>query len=163
MRAAVLCAPERMELRDVPAARPARHEVLVRVEAVGVCGTDLHIFAGHANYNRDERGQPVPLEREPQILGHEIAGVVVEVGADVRAVRSGERVVLDQGRTCVGEGRTPVCEYCATGDSHQCEYYREHGITGLQGGFAELIAVPALNAVPLTSGLPAAEAALTEP
>ena len=163
MRAAVVSAPGRMELREVDAPVPAAHEVLVRVEAVGVCGTDLHIFAGHANYSSDDEGRPIPLERAPQILGHEIAGVVERVGADVHDVRVGERVVVDQGRTCVGEGRDPRCEYCASGDSHQCERYREHGITGLPGGFAELLAVPAANVVPRTTALDAASAALTEP
>ena len=78
-------------------------------------------------------------------------------------VRAGERVIVDQGRTCVGERRTPVCEYCATGDSHQCERYAEHGITGLPGGFAEEIVVPAENVVPLASDVDLVCAALAEP
>lgn len=163
MRAAVLCAPERFELRDVPRPQPRPHEVLVRVSAVGVCGTDFHIFSGEANYHRDERGQPIPLSREPQILGHEITGVVEDLGSAVRDLRSGDRVVVDQGRNCVSEGRSPSCEYCATGDSHQCEHYREHGITGLTGGFAEYVAVPAVNVIAIRSNLDAASAALTEP
>lgn len=163
MRAAVLYARERMEIREVPAPRLAAHEVLVRVKAVGVCGTDLHIFAGHANYTRDATGRPIPLEVEPQILGHEIAGVVEDVGSDVRDIHAGQRVVLDQGRTCMGERRAPPCEYCETGDSHQCEFYREHGITGLPGGFAELIAVPARNVVFTDAGVDLTAAALTEP
>jgi L-iditol 2-dehydrogenase len=163
MRAAVLVDVGRFELRDVPRPSPAPHEVLVRVEAVGLCGTDLHIVAGHANYNRDERGQPRPLREEPQILGHEIAGVVEEVGSRVSDLVAGERVVIDQGRTCVSEGRPLVCEYCRTGDSHQCEHYREHGITGLPGGLAELMAIPAVNAVRIESQLSAECAALTEP
>ena len=134
MRAAVLVDVGRIELRDVPCEDPGPRDVLVRVTAVGLCGTDFHIFAGHANYNRDERGRPIPLAREPQILGHEVAGVVEAAGASVRDLRPGERVVIDQGRNCVSAARSPLCEYCATGDSHQCESYREHGITGLPGG-----------------------------
>jgi L-iditol 2-dehydrogenase len=72
-------------------------------------------------------------------------------------------VVVDQGRTCVSESREPVCEYCHTGDSHQCEHYREHGITGLPGGFAEFVTIPAVNTVALQSSLSADLAALTEP
>jgi L-iditol 2-dehydrogenase len=163
VRAALLVDVGRIELRDVVTPRPLPSEVLVRVTAVGLCGTDLHIFAGHGNYNRDERGRPIPLAREPQILGHEIAGVVEEAGASVRDLRPGDRVVVDQGRTCVSEGRSPVCEYCASGDSHQCERYREHGITGPPGGLAEYLAIPAANAVRSDAALDAAVSALTEP
>jgi threonine dehydrogenase-like Zn-dependent dehydrogenase len=163
MRAAVLVDVERFEVREVPRPAPAAHEALIRVQAVGLCGTDLHIVAGHANYNRDERGQPRPLRKSPQILGHEIAGVVEEVGAATHDLASGDRVVLDQGRCCVSEAREPRCEYCRTGDSHQCAHYREHGITGLPGGFAELIAIPAVNAVRIETALAAEQAALSEP
>ncbi|HEU4996762.1 MAG TPA: alcohol dehydrogenase catalytic domain-containing protein [Gemmatimonadaceae bacterium] len=165
MRAAVLVDVGRIEVRDVPVAPPAAHEVLVRVEAVGLCGTDLHIVAGHGNYNRDALGRPRPLAEHPQILGHEIAARIVEVGSGVRGggLAPDTRVVVDQGRTCVSELRTPACEYCVTGDSHQCEYYAEHGITGLPGGFAEYMTVPASNVVPLKSSLDPVLAALAEP
>ena len=83
MRAAVLVDVVAIEVRDVPVQPPAAHEVLVRVAAVGLCGTDLHIVAGHGNYNTDDRGRVLPLRTHPQILGHEIAGVVEEVGAGV--------------------------------------------------------------------------------
>src|SRR3989441_4863462 len=163
MRAAVLVGVGRIEVGDVPCPSPEPREVLVRVTAVGLCGTDLHIFAGHANYNRDARGRPIPLSESPQILGHEIAGVVEAVGAEVPDLSPGDRVVVDQGRNCVSEGRAPLCEYCASGDSHQCEFYREHGITGLPGGFAEYLSIPAVNAVRIDSDLDAAAAALSEP
>ena len=163
MRAAVLVDVARIEVRDVPVQRPKPHEVLVRVEAVGLCGTDLHIVAGHANYNTDEHGHVLPLAVAPQILGHEIAGVVEEVGNAVADVSAGDRVIVDQGRTCVSERLATRCEYCRTGDSHQCEHYAEHGITGLPGGFAEAVTVPAANTVRITTGLPAEHAALAEP
>jgi L-iditol 2-dehydrogenase len=163
MRAAVLVDVGRIEVRDVPCPATRPHEVRVRVAAVGLCGTDLHIVAGHANYNRDERGRVVPLTEQPQILGHEIAGVVEETGSAVRDLAPGDRIVVDQGRSCVSEAREPRCEYCASGDSHQCELYREHGITGLPGGFAEYLAIPAVNAVRVESDIDVAAAALTEP
>jgi L-iditol 2-dehydrogenase len=162
MRAVVLTDVNRLELRDVPSPAPNAYEVRVRVAAVGLCGTDLHIVAGHANYNRDANGRVIPLDEEPQILGHELAGVVEDAGRDVSDLRVGDRVVLDQGRNCVSEHRT-LCEYCETGDSHQCELYREHGITGLPGGFAEYVTIPAVNAVRVRSELDMAEAALAEP
>ena len=163
MRAAVLVGVDRIDVREVACESPAPREILVRVMAVGLCGTDFHIVAGHANYNRDARGRPVPLADAPQILGHEIAGVVEAVGTDVRDLATGDRVVVDQGRNCVSEARSPLCEYCAGGDSHQCEFYREHGITGLPGGLAEFLTIPAVNAVRVTSDLEPAVLALTEP
>jgi L-iditol 2-dehydrogenase len=163
MRAGVLCGVERVEVRDVPLPNASAHEVVVRVSAVGLCGTDAHIFAGHANYNTDEYGQPIPFDLDPQILGHEISGVVEEVGREVKDLAAGDRVVIDQGLNCVSMRRQPLCEYCRTGDSHQCEFYAEHGITGLPGGLAEFIGVPAVNAIPIRSDLGASEAAMAEP
>jgi len=163
MRASVLVDVGRLEVRDVPQPQISSRDVLVRVAAVGICGTDTHIFAGHANYNTDKRGFPIPLTIEPQILGHEVNGYVAEKGIEVSDLEIGDHVVIDQGINCVSVGRSPLCEYCQSRDSHQCEFYREHGITGLPGGLAEFIAVPALNAVPVRSGLDAAAAALVEP
>lgn len=163
MHAAVLSGVGQMELRYVPRPSVEAHEVLVQVEAVGLCGTDMHIYAGHSNYNRDAVGRLIPLSEEPQILGHEIAGVVVEIGSGVHDLSIGDRVVIDQGRTCIGEMREPACEYCVSGDSHQCEHYAEHGITGLPGGLAEYLAIPAANAVRIGSGLDPALATLVEP
>ncbi len=163
MRACALVAPRRFELVDVNSPPLGPHDVRVRPAAVGVCGTDLHIASGEANFHLDARGEPIPLERAPQILGHEIAGTVLELGSAVRDVRVGARVVVDQGRNCASERRSPHCEYCASGDSHQCAHYREHGITGLPGGFAEELVVPAVNVLPLGDGVPFATAAMTEP
>jgi len=163
MRAAVLHDVARMDVRNVARPEPGPRDVLVRVSAVGLCGTDFHIFEGHANYQTDRRGHPVPLCEAPQILGHEIAGVVLEAGRDVRDLAPDDAVILDQGLNCLSAAREPRCEYCATGDSHQCEEYAEHGITGLQGGLADYLVVPAVNAVKRDSALSHEEAALTEP
>jgi len=163
MKASVLCDVRRIEVRDVPRPVVSPYEVLVRVSAVGLCGTDAHIFAGHANYNTNEYGQPIPLELQPQILGHEITGVVEEVGNAVTDLRAGDRVVVDQGLNCVSRRRDVLCEYCRTENSHQCEFYREHGITGLPGGLAEFIAVPAVNALRINSPVKPSVAALIEP
>jgi L-iditol 2-dehydrogenase len=152
-----------MEVRDVPQPAISAYEVLVRTTAVGLCGTDAHIFAGHANYNTNEYDQPIPLAVQPQILGHEISGVVEEVGSAIDDLQPGDRVVIDQGLNCVSRRREVLCEYCSTRNSHQCEFYREHGITGLPGGLAEFIAVPAVNAVKITAAIEAAAAALVEP
>ena len=163
MKACVLYDVASMEIRDIARPQLLPGQVLVRVTAVGICGTDAHIFAGHANYNSDDQGRPIPLSVQPQILGHEITGSVEEVNGEVRGLAPGDRVVLDQGLNCISGHRANLCEYCGTGDSHQCEFYGEHGITGLQGGLAEFIAMPASNAVPVTSSLAVQEAAMVEP
>jgi L-iditol 2-dehydrogenase len=163
MKASVLCDVHRLEVRDVPRPVISPYEVLIRVAAVGLCGTDVHIFAGHANYNTNEYGQAIPLALQPQILGHEITGVIEEVGRAVADLREGDRVVVDQGLNCVSRRREVLCDYCRTENSHQCEFYREHGITGLPGGLAEFIAVPAVNAVKITTPLEPQIAALVEP
>ncbi len=163
MKAAVLSAPAAMSIRDIADPVVGPRDVLVRVTGVGLCGTDFHIFEGHANYHTDRLGRQVPLTDAAQVLGHEIAGIVEARGAEVRDLAVGDAVVLDQGRNCLSAGTRPLCEYCGSGDSHQCETYGEHGITGLQGGLAEALVIPAVNAVKRGHALPAEQAALTEP
>lgn len=163
MTAAVLRDVARLSIEDVPTPVAGPRDVVVRVTGVGLCGTDFHIFEGHANYHTDRLGRPVPLREAPQVLGHEIAGEIAEVGRDVSDLRVGDPVVVDQGRNCLSAGSTPLCEYCGTGHSHQCETYGEHGITGLQGGLADYLVMPAVNCVRRASMLDAGHAALTEP
>lgn len=163
MRACVLHDVRQLAVREVARPTVGPHDVLVRVSAVGLCGTDFHIFTGESNYNVDPHGAIVTLAQHPQILGHEIAGRVAAVGSEVQDLREGDRVVLDQGLNCSSRRQLPPCEYCVTGDSHQCEFYAEHGITGLPGGLAAYVAVPAVNIVRVESNLSSVEAALTEP
>jgi threonine dehydrogenase-like Zn-dependent dehydrogenase len=163
MKAAVLEDVAKLAVRTVPDPTVPPREVAIRVKAVGVCGTDLHIFGGHANYNTNAQGRPIPFNEQPQILGHEYAGEVVEVGREVKDLAPGDRVLCDQGRNCHSQGRATLCDYCATGDSHQCEFYGEHGITGLQGGLAEFISMPAVNCLRLPESLPTEHGAMVEP
>ena len=83
------------------------------------------------NYNTDDSGRLIPLEQRPQILGHEFCGVVIEASAEVKDLKPGDRVVIDQGINCLSRDEVELCEYCATGSAHQCAQYKEHGITGL--------------------------------
>ncbi|MEO6724142.1 MAG: alcohol dehydrogenase catalytic domain-containing protein [Blastocatellia bacterium] len=163
MKALVLNAPQKLELREVATPELRPHQVLIRVGAVGLCGTDFHIYEGHANYNADATGRLIPLEEQPQIMGHEFCGTVVEAGIAVQDLKPGDRVIADQGLNCLSYNGDPPCEYCVTGDSHQCARFAEHGITGLQGALAELVALAAVNAVKIESDIPLEQTVMSEP
>ncbi len=163
MKALVLEDVARFAVRDMPAPAVNPRDVLIRIGAVGICGTDLHIFNGFANYNRDENGYQIPLTKAPQILGHEFCGVVEAVGKDVTKFKTGDRVIADQVLNCHSKRRAPLCEYCETGDSHQCAYLDEMGITGLPGAFAELVSLPEPNVLKLPAEVPMTKAAIIEP
>lgn len=165
MKALAVYEAAKMELRDIPQPALQPHEIALQVGAVGLCGTDFHIYEGKANYNFDANGRRIPLEEQAQILGHEFCGTVIEIGKDVRDLQIGDRVIVDQGINCSSRNlpRAQWCEYCLSGDTHQCLQYKEHGIAGLQGALAEFIVVPAVNAIRIESDLPMHEAALCEP
>jgi threonine dehydrogenase-like Zn-dependent dehydrogenase len=163
MHALALTAPNKMEATTIPVPTVRPHEVLVKIGGVGLCGTDFHIYEGHANYNTDKSGRPVPLDVQPLILGHEFCGTVVEVGSSVTDLKVGDRVSVDQGFNCHTWQHAELCEYCVTGDSHQCQHYCEHGITGLQGALAEYVCIAAVNAIKAETTLSWAELAMVEP
>src|ERR1700676_2423904 len=104
MKAAVLEDVRKMMVRSVSDPEPSPREVLIRVRAVGVCGTDLHLFQGRGNYNLDARGRIIPLTEHPQILGHEFSGDIMEAGGEVKDLKSGDLVLCDQGRNCFSQG-----------------------------------------------------------
>lgn len=162
-RAIALTAPESFEAVEVEVRDPGPSDVVLRPTAVGVCGTDFHIATGEANYNLDASGEPIPLDVQPQVLGHEIVAEVLEAGSEVTDLARGDRLVLDQGLNCLSLSPDEPCEYCATGFSHQCENYIEYGITGLAGGFSEQLVAPAVNSIAIRSDTDAAECAMTEP
>ena len=163
MKAAVLEDVRKLRIGDIPDPEPGPRSVVLGVRSVGVCGTDLHIFQGHSNYRVDPKGRVIPLSEQPQVLGHEFCGEVLEMGREVRNVRVGDLVLCDQGLNCYSQGRVPVCPYCASGDSHQCAYYQEPGITGLPGAMAEYIAMPGVNCLPVSEGIPPEQVVMSEP
>jgi L-iditol 2-dehydrogenase len=163
MRVLALEDVRRFALRDAPRPEPRPNEVLLRVLAVGVCGTDFHIYDGSVNYHFDNFRRPVPLALHPLVLGHEFCGRVVGVGEGVSGFALGEMVIVDQLLNCFSQNRQRPCEYCLSGDSHQCEFGQEMGITGPPGAFADYVAVPAVNVIKVPPGVSSLEAALAEP
>ncbi|MBI2862924.1 MAG: alcohol dehydrogenase catalytic domain-containing protein [Chloroflexi bacterium] len=127
MKAVVKPRPEPgIELREVPVPTPKAHEVLLKVEACGVCGSDLQFY----QWSPEGRYITTPL-----ILGHEPSGVIAEVGAGVTEWRVGDRVVFDSAGNC-GQ-----CYYCRLGRFNLCE--RRSAIGTLRdGAMAEYVAIP---------------------
>ncbi len=117
MRALTVSAAEQMELREIAVPTFGPRDILIKSGAVGLCGTDFHIFQGHANYNFDAAGRSIPFEQRPQILGHEFCGIVVDVGSEVKDLKAGDRVVVDQGINCRSRAAVELCEYCTSGKS----------------------------------------------
>ncbi|KGF67644.1 sorbitol dehydrogenase [Hoeflea sp. BAL378] len=140
MRALVYTEPRSLTYRDEPAPRLPDGECLVRVEAVGICGSDMHAYLGH-----DER-RPAPL-----ILGHEAAGVVVE------GPGTGSRVTVNPLATC-GQ-----CRACKAGRNNLCPERQILSMAPRQGAFAEFIAIPAENLVEIPGGVSFEKACLAEP
>jgi len=134
--------PEVLQWRELPDPRPGADEALVRVRACALNHLDLWVRNGVP-------GNKYPL---PLVPGSEIAGDVVEVGASVRGFRPGEAVLIAPGVSC------GVCPRCLAGEDPLC---REYGILGetRDGGYAELVAVPGRNLLPLPRGLSYVEAA----
>jgi (R,R)-butanediol dehydrogenase/meso-butanediol dehydrogenase/diacetyl reductase/L-iditol 2-dehydrogenase len=135
---------------DFPDPEAGERDILVRIKAAAICGSDVHGFDGSTG-----RRKP------PIIMGHEAAGEVVETGPAVTRFRKGARITIDSTIYC-GE-----CWYCRNGQVNlcdrrmvlgvSCDEYRRHGV------FAEYAAIPELIAVPLPEGLSYEEAACTEP
>ena len=153
MKAAVIHAPRDLRIEDAAVPPVGPGEVKVRVRAGGICGSDLHYYL-HGGFGA------VRL-RAPMILGHEIAGEVVEVGAGVTRVRPGEGVAVDPSNPC---GR---CRYCREGMGNQCLDMRFYGSAmrwpHVDGGFREVLVCTEAQAVPVPDGVPPGHAAFAEP
>lgn len=146
MRVAKLTAPRTIKLFDEPMIRdPGKGEVLVRVKAVGICGTDLHIFLG-------ERSD-VEL---PRVMGHELSGVVEKVGEGVQNVGSGDCVVFDPVVSC------GTCRTCKDGHKNVCPDVKCFGVQ-MDGGFQDYIVVDADKLYKYPGHISFEEAALAEP
>jgi alcohol dehydrogenase len=143
MKALVYTAPKEMRLLDRPMPEPAPGEVVLKIEAVGICGSDMHAWHGH-----DPRRKP------GLVLGHEFAGAVA-VSA-VEGIAPGTRFTGNPLITC---GR---CEYCVQGRNNLCAARTMVGMTR-PGAFAEYMSIPAASLIAIPQKMPARCAALTEP
>ena len=145
MKAVVIEKPGTITVQDVPQPEPEEGEVLVKVGACGICGTDLHIADGEF--------PPTPY---PIVPGHEFAGEVVAVGRGVTGVAEGDRVAVDPSLYC------GHCHFCRVGKGNLCQNWGAIGDT-VNGAFAEYVAVPAANAYALPDHVTYRQGALIEP
>jgi len=143
MKALVYTQPDEMLLREQPDPRAGEQEVVLKIDAVGICGSDMHAFHGH-----DPRRLP------GLVLGHEFSGTIVESRSAAHPV--GARVTGNPLITC---GR---CEYCISGRDNLCAHRTMVGMTR-PGAFAEFMAIPGASLIELPQDLPPEKAALTEP
>ena len=147
MKSAVFYGKHDLRVEDHPMPEMGAHDVLIRVKACGVCGTDVHIY----------EGDPGAAEvTPPTILGHEFSGVVEAVGSGVRNCRPGDRVCVDPNCYC------GACEPCRNGVVHFCEHMIGYGTT-VDGGFAEYCAVNERQVYQLGKNTSFEQGAMTEP
>lgn len=144
MKAVVFHQVNEMAIESVPIPEPAPEQVLIKVKACGICGTDVHILHGVA---------PAGF---PLIPGHEAAGEVVKCGTEVKRLKPGDRVSVNPNVTC------GYCEYCLDGQVHMCKNLKPFGVFA-PGGFAEYAVIAETNAVPIPDNVSYEEAAMVEP
>ena len=149
MKALMLSAYKQLDLVDMPAPQPAADELLIRIRACGICGSDVHGYDGST-------GRRLP----PIIMGHEAAGVVEAVGSDVKNFHAGDRVTFDSTVYC---GK---CFYCLRSQINLCENREVIGVSTpafrRMGAFAEYVTVPARIAYALPENMSYSHAALIE-
>ena len=148
-RVAELCGLRQFRLVDAPLADPGPGEVQVRIEAVGICGSDLHSYA-------DGGVGDTPC-RYPMVLGHEPAGVVTRLGAGVSGWSAGDRAAFEPAIYCYH------CEFCRAGHHNVCANLRFMSMPGDPGFFRESANIPAHNLVPIPAGMSTREATIIEP
>jgi L-iditol 2-dehydrogenase len=149
MKVALMTGIGKMDIveRDIP--KPAPNEALVKLEYVGICGSDLHYY---------EAGRIGDfIVKPPFVLGHEPGGTVVEVGSDVRGLKAGDRVALEPGKTC------GHCEFCRTGRYNLCPDVIFFATPPVDGVFQEYAAHEAALCFKLPDNVSTMEGALIEP
>src|SRR5689334_17608350 len=149
MKALLLSEYKKLEIADLPTPSPGPGDLLVRVAACGICGSDVHGYDGSS-------GRRIP----PIVMGHEAAGIVAGVGAGVKSFREGDRVTFDSTIYC-GE-----CAFCRSGEANLCDNRQVLGVScgdyRRAGAFAEYVVLPSRIVYRLPDNLPFEEAAMLE-
>lgn len=145
MRAIVLDGKGSVELAQVPDPTPGDHDVVIAAEAVGICGTDLHLTLGE-----------YPTGEFPVVPGHEFAGKIVAVGSAVEKFRIGDRVCVDPNVACL------QCDMCNAGAVNLCHNLVPIGVTS-NGACAEMVSVPSRVVYAMPEGIDMGTGALIEP
>ena len=153
MRAVIIHAPRDLRVETSMVAELGVDDVEVRIEAGGICGSDLHYYQ-HGGFGTIRI-------KEPMILGHEVAGVITRTGSAVAHLKAGQRVAVSPSRPC------RQCRYCQEGQQQHCLDMRFYGsamrFPHVQGAFRELLVTSASQCHPVAEGLTAGEAAMAEP
>lgn len=152
MKAARLYGKEKIQVDSIDKPVIDKNEVLLKVKAASICGTDVRMF---------KNGYKGVDENHPLTLGHEIAGIIEEVGKSVKGYQKGQRVSIAPNIGC------GVCDQCVSGNTHLCANYHGFGID-MPGGFAEYLRIPEEavrqgNITPLDEQISFEQAALIEP
>src|SRR5690348_16142888 len=149
MKALLLSEYNRLEIVEIPMPRPGAEDVLVRVGACGICGSDVHGYDGSS-------GRRIP----PIVMGHEASGTVEALGAGVANFRIGDRVTFDSTVYC------GACAFCRRGEVNLCDNRQVLGVScgdyRRAGAFAEYVVVPARIVYRLPESISFAEAAMLE-
>lgn len=148
-RAAYMTAVKQMEIRNIPMPEAGPDEIVLKVEYVGVCGSDTHFFETGVR-----KGKAFDL---PFILGHECAGTVTQLGENVTNLRVGDRVCFEPQITC------GTCAYCRSGHYNMCPDVRFPSVPPYDGMLRDYVAIPARLAYRLPDNVPTREGALIEP
>jgi 2-desacetyl-2-hydroxyethyl bacteriochlorophyllide A dehydrogenase len=146
VKAVVIEKPDDVRVKNVADPTPGPAEAVIKVDACGICGTDIHVL----------KGEFAPT-RYPIIPGHEFCGEVVAIGPDVRNVKTGDFVAVDPSLFC------GHCRQCRLGRFNLCENWNAIGVGSANGASAEFVSVPSANAFQLPAGIPRHWGALVEP
>lgn len=144
MKAALLTKLNHFEIHDIDKPVPKNKEVLIKIKAAGICGSDIHKMQSEWKYDL------------PMVMGHEFAGEVIEVGPEVSTVTVGDRVAVVPFLPC------NECIYCKSGKYQLCDYYKMIG-SHFYGGFEEFMVAPETNVLPIGNKISYEEAAMIEP
>ncbi len=153
MRAVVIHAPRDLRVDPIAVADPGPGQVKVRVGAGGICGSDLHYYQ-HGGFG-------TVRIKEPMVLGHEVAGTIISVGAGVTRLRAGDRIAINPSNPCF------KCAFCLEGAHNQCLDMRFYGsamrFPHVQGAFRDEIVIEEHQAFPIGDDVTLGEAAFAEP